>query len=74
MDVIPNTTSGSIIKCLEKYFTHEEIPETLRTDNESNLVSREVEEFLNELGIKYKRTISWPRANGEVERQNKSHA
>ena len=47
--------------------------ESLRTDNGSNLVSHEMEEFLDELGIKHKRTIPlWPRANGEVERQNKS--
>jgi len=32
-----------------------------------------MEEFVDELGIKHKKTIPlWPRANGEVERQNKS--
>ena len=73
MDVVRNTTSSSIIRCLEKHFTRHGIPETLRTDNGSNLVSHETEEFFNELGIKHKRTILlWPRANGEVERQNKS--
>ena len=41
--------------------------------NGPNLVSHEMEEFLDELGIKHKKTIPlWPRANGEVERQNKS--
>ena len=73
VDVVRNTSSGSIIRCLEKHFTRHGIPETLRTDNGSNLVSHEMEEFLDELGIKHKRTIPlWPRANGEVERQNKS--
>ena len=72
-DVVRNTSSSTIIKCLEKHFTGHGIPETLRTDNGSNLVSHEMEEFLDELGIKHKRTIPlWPRANGEVERQNKS--
>ena len=73
-DVDRNTTSSSIINCLEKLFTSHGIPETLRTDNGSNLVNHEMEEFLDELEIKHKRTINplWPRANGEVERQNKS--
>lgn len=73
VDVVRNTASSVIIKCLEHHFTRHGIPETLRTDNGSNLVSHEMEEFLDELGIKHKRTIPlWPRANGEVERQNKS--
>ena len=73
VDVVRNTTSGSIIKCLEKHFTRHGIPETLRTDNESNLVSHEMEELLDELGINHKRTIPlWPRVNGGVETQKKS--
>ena len=47
--------------------------ETLKTDNGSNLVRHEMEEFLDKLGVKLKKTAPrWPRANGEVERQNKS--
>ena len=73
LDVVRNTSSSTIINCLEKHFTRHGIPETLRTDNGSNLVSHEMEDFLDELGIKHKRTILlWPRANGEVEWQNKS--
>ena len=65
--------SSVIIMCLENHFTRHGIPETLRTDNGSNLVSREMEEFLDELGIKHKKTIPlWPRANREVERHDKS--
>ena len=68
-----STTSSVIIRCLENHFSRHGIPETLRTDNGSNLVSREMEDSLDELGIKHKKTIPlWPRANGEVERQNKS--
>ena len=63
-DVDRNTTSGSVIKCLEKHFTRHGIPETLRMDSGSNLVNHEMEEFLDELEIKHKRTIPlWPRAN-----------
>ena len=73
LDVVRRTTSNGIIRCLENHFTRHGIPETLRTDNGSNLVSHEMEEFLDELGIKHKKTIPLrPRANGEVERENKS--
>ena len=73
VDVVRSTTSSAIIRCLGNHFTRHGIPETLRTDNGPNLVSHEMEEFLDELGIKHKKTIPlWPRANGEVERQNKS--
>ena len=70
--MVRSTTSSAIIWCLENYLTRHGIPETLRIDNGSNLVSYKIEEFLDELGIKYKKTIPlWPRAHGEVERQNK---
>ena len=73
VDILRSTTSSVIIRCLENHFSRHGIPETLRTDSGSNLVSREMEDFLDELGIKHKKTIPlWPRANGEVERQNKS--
>ena len=45
----------------------------MRTDNGSNLVSKEMEDSLSELGIEHRYTTPlWPRANGEVERQNRS--
>ena len=48
-------------------------PTMISTHNGSNLVSHEMEEFFNNLGIKQGKTISlWPRVNGDVERQNKS--
>ena len=73
VDVVRNTTSTAIIRCLENHFTRHGIPETLRTDNGPNLVSHEMEGFLDELGIKHRKTIPlWPRVNREVERQNKS--
>ena len=44
---------------------------TVRMDNGPNLVSAEMEEYLNEMGIEHRLTTPlWPRANGEVERQN----
>ena len=47
VDEIRNTSSSSIIKCLEKYFTCHGIPKTLRTENGSNIVSHKMEEFLD---------------------------
>ena len=49
-------SSSTIIKSLEKHFSCQGIPETLRADNGSNLVSQEMEEFLDEVEIKHKRT------------------
>ena len=49
------------------------VPSILRTDNRPNLVSAGMEEYFNEMGIGYRLTTPlWPRANGEVERQNRS--
>ena len=50
VDVVRCTTSSVIIRCLENHFTRHGIPETLRADNWSNLVSREMEEVLDEPG------------------------
>lgn len=42
----------------------------LRANNGSNLVSKEIEKSLNEMGIqRHYTTTLWPRANSEVERQ-----
>ena len=73
VDVIRSTTSKTIIHCLDAQFARHGLPRGLRTDNGSNLVSKEVEEYLNEMGIEHHYTTPmWPRANGEVERQNRS--
>lgn len=73
VDITRSTSSEKIIRCLDAHFARYGVPKTLRTDNGSNLVSEEMEEYLTEMGIKHKRTTPlWPRANGEVERQNRS--
>lgn len=69
VDIIKSTTSETIIKCLDKQFSRYGVPSTLRTDNGPNLVSAEMEEYLNEMGIEHRLTTPlWPRENGEVER------
>ena len=45
----------------------------MRTDNGPNLVSNEIEDYLKEMGVEHRHTTPlWPRANGEVERQNRT--
>ena len=73
VDLIKSTSSAVIIKCLHKQLSRYGLPSTLRTDNGANLVSAEMEEYLAQMGIKHRLTTPlWPRANGEVERQNRS--
>ena len=74
VDIIKSTTSAVIIKCLDKQFSRYGVPSTLRTDNGANLVSAEImEKYLAQMGIKHRFiTPLWPRANGEVEWQNRS--
>ena len=64
--MLRSTTSAAVIKCLDSHFARYGVPAGLRTDNDSNLV-------LEEMGIVHHcNTPLWPRANGEVERQNRS--
>ena len=73
VDVIKSTSSEAITKCLDRQFSRYGVPSTLRSDNGPNLVSAEMEEYLDEMGIKHRLTTPpWPRANGEVARQNRS--
>ena len=73
VDAIYSTTSATIIKCLDSHFARYVVPVGLRTDNGSNLVSEEMEKYLEEMGIIHHHTTPlFPRANGEVERENRS--
>jgi len=73
VDVLRSTTSAAVIKCLDSHFARYGVPAGLRTDNGSNLLSEETEKYLEEMGIVHHcNTPLWPRANGEVERQNRS--
>ena len=49
VDILRSTTSSAIIRCMENHFRRHGIPETLRKDNGSNLISREMEDLLDEL-------------------------
>ena len=71
--VVRATTSKIIIQRLDAQFARYGIPNTLRPDNGPNLVSNEIEDYLKEMGVEHLHTNPlWPRANGEVERQNRT--
>ena len=66
-------TSASIIKCFDSHFTRYGVPVGLRTDTGFNFVLEEMEKYLERMGIVHHRnTPLWPRANGEVKRENRS--
>lgn len=73
VDVVRATTSKIIIQCLDSQFARYGISKSLRTDNGPNLVSNEIEDYLKEMGVEHRHTTPlWLRANGEVERQNRT--
>ena len=51
VDVIRTTSSKTIIHCLEAQFARYGLPKGLHIDNGSNLVSKEVKDYLNKMGI-----------------------
>lgn len=66
-------TSGKVISFLETVFGREGFPETVVTDNGSQFVSREMEEYLSECGIRHVRSALYnPTANSQVERVNRT--
>ena len=68
-----NVTSKNIIEWLEIVFAREGFPESLVSDNGSQFVSDEFESYLETRNIvHYKSSLYYPRANGEVERFNRT--
>ena len=73
IEVVRATRSKIIIQRLDAQFARYGIPKSLRTDNSPNLVSNEIEDYLKEMEVEHRHTNPlWPRANGEVERQNRT--
>lgn len=71
--ILRSTSSTRLIEALKPIFARFGVPHTLKTDNGPQLVSEEFEAFLAENGIEHRTTTPlWPRANGEVERQNRT--
>ena len=73
VDVVRATTSKIIIQRLIAQFARYGILKSLRIVKSPNLVANEIEDYLKELGVEHRHTTPlWPRANGEVERQNRT--
>ena len=73
VEIMRETTSSNTIASLRKMFARFGLPQGLRTDNGPQFVAREFKEFLSSNAITHRiNTPLWPRANGEVERQNKT--
>ena len=73
VDVIRSTTTEVIIEKMEAHFARHGLPLSLRSDNGPQFVAAAFTTFLAEHAIEHRRTTPyWPRANGEVERQNRS--
>ena len=73
MDVIRSTTNATIIKYLDNHFPRFGVPDVLKPDNGPNLVSKEMENCLEKMGVvNHHTTPFWPRANGKVECEDRS--
>ena len=73
VEIIRATSSEVIIRRLQKIFATHGLPEQVTSDNGSNLVSREFEDFFSSHGIYHRKvTPYWPQANATVERFNRT--
>ena len=73
VDVVRATTSKIVIQRLIAQFARYGIAKSLRIDDSPNLVANEIDDYLKEMGLEHRHTTSlWPKANGEVEGQNRT--
>ena len=73
MEIIRTTSSEVIIRCLQKSFATRGLPEQVTSDNGSNLISNEIEDYFSSHGIRHhKITPYWPKANAMVECFNRT--
>ena len=73
VEIIRTTSSEVIIRCLQKSFATRGLPEQVTSDNGSNLISNEIEDYFSSRGIRHhKITPYWPKANAMVERFNRT--
>ena len=69
MQDVGNTTSSATICALRQIFAIEGLPETIVKDNETQLTSKQFEEFRKQLNISHITSPMFhPASNGEAER------
>ena len=72
-EITKDITSGRIINWLDRLFMRFGISEKLTSDNGRQFVLAEFKDYLKSRGINHLTTTPyWPRANGMVERLNRS--
>lgn len=70
---VKNTKTKSTIKILDQYFGLFGIPSRLISDRGSSFTSKAFKQFMNRLGIRHvMNSVATPRANGQVERYNRT--
>ena len=68
-----STTADRVIEFLDTVFARFGFPDSIRTDNGPQFVSDTFQQYLDDSGIKWISTTPlWPRANGEIERTNRT--
>ena len=72
-DMLKSVLSRDIINSLDSIFARHGIPESMKTDNGPQFISREFKNYLVTNGVRHvTSTPLWLQGNGEVERQNRS--
>ena len=73
VDILRTANTASIVESLQHMFTTHGLPNSVRTDNGPQFISKVFKDYLENNGIQHRATTPlWPQANGEVERQNRS--
>jgi len=70
---VKSTTTRETIECLRDYFRNYSRPKTLISDRGTSFTSKEFEEFMLEMNVRYTRKIATgsPQVNDQVERYNR---
>jgi transposase InsO family protein len=71
--VMKSTTAEKMVDSLKQIFSTHGLPVSITTDNGPQFVSDHFKTYCEVNGIVHRKTTpSWPQANGEIERQNRS--
>ena len=69
VEIVKSTSAMTVIPKLDKVFSEFGVPDIVRSDNGPPFNSKDFASFAEDLGFKHRKvTTKWARANGEVER------
>ena len=67
--IVKSTTTGTLIKFMDKIFSRLGFPEKLVSDNGINFTSDVMKGYLKSCGIKHRKVVPYsPQSNGLIER------